>query len=259
MQTELDAAHAAMEAAPDDDNARLRFYERLADGEVFLLSKVAPTQDRVTPDLFVVDGVSYALVFDREARLSAFVGKVAPFVGMSGRALAAMLAGQGIGVALNLDVAPSAMLIPPDAVDWLAATLAQGPAVIAARPVEVFAPRGLPDGLLQALDRKLASASGLAQAVWLVGVRYMDGGRGHLLCFVGALPGAEGALAAAVGEALVFSGIDAGALDVTFLPAADPIVGRLARVGLRFDLPELVVPAAPTVPGMDPDRPPKLR
>ena len=36
-ETPLDAAHAAMEAAPEDDAARLRFYERLADSELFLL------------------------------------------------------------------------------------------------------------------------------------------------------------------------------------------------------------------------------
>ncbi len=35
--TPLDTAHAAMEAAPADDAARLRFYERLADSEMFLL------------------------------------------------------------------------------------------------------------------------------------------------------------------------------------------------------------------------------
>ncbi len=259
MQTELDLAHAAMEAAPDDDIARLRFYERLADGEVFLLLANAATDDRVTPDLFEVEGLTYALVFDHEERLAAFVGKIAPFVGMSGRALTAMLAAQGIGIALNPDAASSAMLIPPNAVDWLATTLAQRPAVMTARPVRVFAPRDLPEALLRTLDHKLAAAAGLAQAVWLVGVEYADGGRGHMLGFVGAMPEAERALAAAVGESLVFSGIDAGALDVTFLAAFDPIIGRLARVGLRFDLPELVTPAAPLAPGMDPGKPPKLR
>ena len=35
--TPLDTVHAAMEAAPQDDAARLRFYERLADSELFLL------------------------------------------------------------------------------------------------------------------------------------------------------------------------------------------------------------------------------
>ncbi len=36
-QTPLDRAHAAMEAMPQDDAARLRFFERLADVELFLL------------------------------------------------------------------------------------------------------------------------------------------------------------------------------------------------------------------------------
>ena len=35
--TDLDQAHAAMETAPEDDTARLRFYERLADTELFML------------------------------------------------------------------------------------------------------------------------------------------------------------------------------------------------------------------------------
>ena len=45
--TPLDLAHAAMEAAPEDDAARLRFYERLADGEVFLLLAGAPEGENV--------------------------------------------------------------------------------------------------------------------------------------------------------------------------------------------------------------------
>ena len=35
--TVLDLAHMAMEAAPEDDTARLRFFERVADSELFLL------------------------------------------------------------------------------------------------------------------------------------------------------------------------------------------------------------------------------
>ncbi|MEM6312391.1 MAG: SseB family protein, partial [Pseudomonadota bacterium] len=121
--TDLDNAHAAMQAAPDDDTARLRFYERLADTELFLLLAGEPDGDRVEPALFEVENQQFALVFDREERLSQFVGRVAPYAGLPGRALAQMLAGQGVGLALNLDVAPSAMLIPAEAVDWLVATL----------------------------------------------------------------------------------------------------------------------------------------
>lgn len=259
--SELDQAHAAMEAAPDDDVARLRFYERLADSELFLLLAAEAQGAQVTPDLFTVEEQEFALVFDRVERLAAFVGKVAPYAALSGRGLARMLAGQGIGLALNPDVAPSAMLLPAQAVDWLAQTLSHAPSETLARPREVAAPRGLPEALLTGLDRKLAMAGGLARAAYLVAVTYDDGARGHMLAFVGALEDARGALAAAAGEALTFSGIEAGAIDVTFVEQSDPFAARLARVGLRFDLPtqEPRASRTPAAPGMDPDKPPRLR
>ena len=103
-------------------------------------------------------------------------------------------------------------------------------------------------------------ASGSWRAAWLAAVTYDDGSRGHLLAFVGTLPGAEAALARTVGEALTFSGIEAGALDVAFFAPDDPIAARLEKVALRFDLPTPDAEGlAPAAPGMDPDRPPKLR
>ncbi len=258
--TALDLAHAAMQAAPEDDRARLAFYERLADGELFVLLAQDPHGDAITPHVVTVEGQGYVLAFDREDRLAEFAGQAVAVAGLAGRALAAMLAGQEIGIALNPDVAPSAMLIDAQAVGWLAATLAQGPVEAQGRPVAVHPPHGLPEALIAALDRKLAMAAGLARAAWLAGVEYEGGARSHILAFVGAVPGAETALATAVGEALTFSGIEAGVLDVTFLRASDAIAARLARVGLRFDLPEPEAPVAPGAnPGMDPDRPPRLR
>lgn len=258
--TPLDTAHAAMEAAPEDDAARLRFYERLADSELFLLLTGDPEGDQVEPELFDVADARFVLLFDREARLAQFTGRMSPYAALSGRAIAGMLAGQGIGLAVNPEVAPSSILIPPEAVDWLAATLAQGPAEAEARPAEIHPPKGLPETLLGALDTKLATAMGLARMAWLAGVTYDDGTRGHLLGFVDVLPGAETALAGAVNEALTFSGIAAGALDVAFFKPSDPLVAALARHGLRFDLPEPVTPAGErAAPGSDPDKPPKLR
>ena len=98
-------------------------------------------------------------------------------------------------------------------------------------------------------------------AALLTGVRYDDGRRGHMLVFVGAAPGAEGALARAAAEALTFSGVEAGEMDVTFLGPQDAALAAMARVALRFDLPTPAMPepAAPAAPGMDPDRPPRLR
>jgi len=52
MMTELDTAHAAMDVDPENDAARLRFYERLADTEMFLLLASEPEgDDDINPDL----------------------------------------------------------------------------------------------------------------------------------------------------------------------------------------------------------------
>jgi hypothetical protein len=257
--TALDRAHAAMDAAPDDEALRLRFFDRLAGAELFLLLAAEAEGADVTPETFPIDGVSYVLVFDTEERLAAFAGRIAPYAALSGRALAPMLAGQGLGLALNPDVAPSAMVLPPDAMAWLAGTLAARPAEVEARPASVAPPAGVPDTLLAALDAKLATAAGLARGAWLVAVAYADGRRGHLLAFTGSRPGAEAGLARAVGEALTFSGVEAGELDVAFFRDSDPVMARIAKVGLRFDLPVPEQAAAPRPPGSDPDRPPRLR
>jgi hypothetical protein len=158
-------------------------------------------------------------------------------------------------------VAPSSFLLEAEGVRWLAQTLGNAPDEVEARLAEVSAPKGLPAALISALDTKLATATGLAQLAYLVGSTDTDGARGHLLAFVGAAPGAEPALAGAASEALTFSGIEAGAMDVAFFDATDPITARLARVGLRFDLPQPAPARAPEAiaPGSDPDRPPRLR
>ena len=247
-----------MEAAPDDDTARLRFYERLADTELFMLLGEEAVGDQITPELFDIEGQKYALVFDREERLSQFVGRVAPYAGVPGRALANMLEGQGIGLALNLEVAPSAMLIPAEAIDWLVATLSHGPDETEARLTEVSAPMGLPESVVSGLDRKLAIAAGLARFAYLAAATYEDGAKGHVLAYVDAVEGAEKALASAASEALTFSGIEAGVMDVLFVRASDPLAAHLSRVGLRFDLPQVEAPQTPGAPGMDPSKPPKL-
>ena len=96
-ETPLDKAHAAMQAAPDDDRARLRFYERVADAELFVLLESEPQGDQITPELMERDGESYLLGFDRAARLAAYQ-EASPYVALSGRAVAQMLEGQGIGI-----------------------------------------------------------------------------------------------------------------------------------------------------------------
>ncbi|WP_425043465.1 SseB family protein [Primorskyibacter sp. S87] len=258
--TALDTAHAAMQNAPDNDAARLRFFERLADCELFLMLSHEAKGENLSPELFELADGRFVLAFDREERLAQFAGNPAPYAALSGRVLAGMLAGQGIGLGLNLEVAPSSILIPSEALSWLQETLGHGPQEIEATLAEVTAPRGLPEVLLAALDTKLATATGLAAGAYLVGVSYRDGGQGHMLGFVDTVEGAEGALAKAASEALTFTGIEAGAMDVGFFAAKDPVAAKLAKVGVRFDLPQPEVRAfGPKAPGTDPDAPPKLK
>ncbi len=233
-ETPLDRAHAAMQSG--GEAARLHFFDRLAEAELYLLLHSEPQGARIDPELFDTADGRYVLAFDTEDRLTAFTGAAAPYAALSGRALAAMLAGQGAGLGLNLG-APSQELLAASAVDWLADTLGTGPAETAARPTEIAAPAGVPEALLRALDAKLAGAAGLARLAYLVSATYAPARPGHLLAFIDAEQGAEPALARAISEALIFSGLEAGELDVGFFRASDTMAARLARVGLRIELP----------------------
>jgi len=256
--TPLDEAHAAMMAAPQDDAARLRFYERVADVELYLLLEEEAVGDQVSPVLYAQD---YVMVFDRAERLAEHVGAEAPFVALSGRSIAGMLEGQPLGLAVNIGVAPSEILLPADAMDWLRQTLAHEAGEVEAKIDRVLPPGGLPEVVIAAIDAKLATATGMAAGAFLVEVVYDSGGRGHLLAFVGAQERAREALVRAASEALTFSGVEAGAMDVGFFAPDDPVVVKLARVGLRFDLPqgEGLQHTPRMAPGSDPSKPPILK
>lgn len=259
--TPLDTSHAVMMQDDQNDAARLAFYSLLADSELFVMLDADPTGDQITPRLFDLDDGPVVLAFDLEERLSAFVGGPAPYAALPGRVIAAQLAGQGVGLGLNVGAAPSAIILPSDVMDWLAATLATKPTQVAASPQGFSYPWGIPVQVTDRLLQKLGANPGLADAVLLAEVVYAQGRRGHILAVLGADPGAEAALAGAISEAIVFSGLDMAEMDVTFLAADDPRTKTIADVALRLDLPKPAVsPAmAPKAPGGDPSRPPILR
>jgi len=252
--TILDTGFAAMSAG--GDAARLRFYETLADSTLIVPLEREPDGDNIAPEMFETGEGRFVLGFDREERLLQFTDAATPVATLTGRVLVRMLAGQGIGLGLNLDVAPSSMLIPANAVDWLDRTLTGAPDQIEARVVEYQRPDALPPALFQTLAAKLASGAGLARAAYLVAVRYEDGGQGHLLGFVGAAPPVRAAVAKAVAEALTFSGLDQGVVDVGFFEPEDKVVATLARHGLWLDL--TATKPVPR-PHRDSSKPPILR
>lgn len=257
--TPLDRALAAMTQAPDDDAARLRFHERLADAELFVLLTAEAEGDQIDPQTFDTGAGRFLAVFDREERLADFAGQSAPYAALPGRTLAAMLDGQELGLALNLGVAQGETLVGADTLAWLAETLDTQLQEAEARPRDLAPPAGLPESLLTAIDAKLAAMPGRARYAYLADVTYDTGVQGHLIAFIDAAPGAERALSGAIGETLAFSGLEAASLDVAFFAASDPLAARLARTGLRFDLPRPESPREPAAPGTDPDAPPILR
>ena len=257
-ETRLDLAFAATQMDTDDDVARLAFFEALAGTELFLLLEAKAEGDQINPRVLEMYDETFVMAFDLEARMTDLTEGAVPYAAVSGRVLAQMLAPQGIGIALNIDVAPSSTFILGEEVVWLNSMLSQAPQEVEQGVSEVFAPTGLPRKFLTALDARLAASAGMAHSAYLVGARYQDGTQGHLLGVIDAVPGAEGALAQAVSEVLTFSGLEAAMLDVAFFRASDPVTARLAKEGLRFDLPQPEVGLAPSAPGMDPDKPPRL-
>ncbi|MGA1614226.1 MAG: SseB family protein [Lutimaribacter sp.] len=258
--SELDKAHAAMEAAPNEDGARLRYYQILADTELCLLLRAEAQGDMIEPESFDLGDMRVVLVFDSEERLAQFTGAAAPYAAISGRVLAGMLAGQGLGLGVNLE-APSAFLVPPEGVAWLVDTLGHTPQEAEARIQALHRPTGLPAVVLEALAERLSRMAGLAQAAFLVGAEYHSGGRGHVLAILNAAPRAQAPLAKAMAEALTFSGIEAGTLDVVFIDDSHPFLPQFRAQGLALDIPQPPQPKVQvvTAPGSDPDKPPILR
>lgn len=258
--TPLDLAHAAMTAAPDDPSARLQYYARLCDSEIFLLLTDAADATTLEPRVFDLEDGPMVLVFDSAERLAESTDTAADYAALPGRDVIRLLAGHGTSLGVNLGAAESAIVLPPDVLDWIADLLKTRPSEAIGEPTEIAPPVAFPEELLVSLDAKLARAGGLATVAWLAAVRYADDRTGHLLAFVDTATGADASLARAVGEAVAFSGLDTGQLDIVFLAEGDPVLAQLARVALRFDLPPAEPHAtAPAPPGSNRDRPPILR
>ena len=140
--TPLDEAHAAAEAAPENEALLVRYYAILAETELYLLLESEAEGKNAEP-VTVDPGMGpVAIAFDLELRLADFAGAPAPFLALSGREAASMLASAGLGLALNLDE-PSETVLENGTLAWLAGIQADTQDR-EARPREVHSPRGLP-------------------------------------------------------------------------------------------------------------------
>lgn len=261
----LDIAATQMHSS---EAAALQFYHILAETPLILLLQTEAEGESLAPQTFDLPSGPIVLGFDSEERLAAWAAGqgqgAVPYAQLPGRVLAELVAGQaGLSLGLNFGAGTdSEMVLPHEAMVWLAEMLQAAPQEGAAQIAQVLPLGAPPQALLAALSRGLAGAGGLAEAAVLARVAYQTGGQAHVLAFFGAAQGAEAPLARAVAGALAFSGLEAAALDVIFPPS-----GRMATAlrtqGLPLSLPAAPLPpqssATPRAPGMDKDAPPILR
>ena len=254
--TPLDRAHAIMMNAPDNEEARLAYYALLADTEIHLLLEGEPEGDVIEPQFAELEDGTYVLGFDSPERLTKFAEGPAPYAAVSGRVLAGMLSEEGAGLALNLGVAESSIVLHVDAMAWMENALGAEPKEKGGVLGALKSP-DVPEVLLHTLDAKLVRAAGLADVAYLCGQE--DGSL--VLAILGADERAQAPLAKAASEALVFSGLEDLSLDVAFFNDAPELRSQLSRVGMRFEIPVPVKQEAyePQTPGSDPNNPPKLR
>lgn len=262
-ETALDAAFCAMQSG-DEVMAR-RFYRLLADTPLFLLLAEEATGEAITPQVFELTDGPVILAFDSEERLAGFQDGPVPFASLPGRVIASLMAadeGRALWLGLNLDTgAASETLLPPDAMGHLLALLDVSPDQAEAQ-ARAFAAPLVPEALDEALRFALTGASGLAAGAVLVAVTYAGGARGHVLALVGTPEAAQAELARAMAEALSFAGLEAAALDVTFLAPEAPALAQMRKVGRIYEVPKPAPKDAapiPAAPGSDPSKPPRLR
>ena len=246
----------------------MQFYHIFAETPLTLLLQTEAVGEDLSPMTFDLPTGAMILAFDSEERLAAWAAAqgqgALPYAQLPGRVLARLISEQsGLDLGLNFGAgSASELILPHDAMVWLADMLSVAPQQQAAQITQVLPLRKAPEGVLAALSRGLAGAGGLAGGAVLGRVAYQSGAQAHVLAFFGADPAAEAPLARAVAEALAFSGLEAAALDVIFPPPGRTNEALRAQ-GLPIALPAAPVMAEPAPvprpPGMDKDAPPKLR
>jgi hypothetical protein len=199
----LDRVFAAAEAEGAPEAARLRAYALLL--ETALCCPVADAAEDAPPAplTFPLSGGPVALAFDDDARMAGFFGRATAYVALPGRALAALLAEAGLGLAVNPDAETAAL--PHETVAWIAREMAAPPEAAAlSGALTVGPPTGAPPSLLAALGGKLAELPGLVAEAWLVRLGAGEGAGELTLAFLpapAARRAAEGIAAALAARA----------------------------------------------------------
>ncbi|MEM7547115.1 MAG: hypothetical protein AAF367_16420 [Pseudomonadota bacterium] len=262
MMTPLDHAWTATEAPGAGDAEMAKYYDVFAAAELHLLIDAASLSGTGTPQpqLFPVDDIDTALVFDTEDRLAAFTEDGAAHLTLSGRAVIAMFAGRNVQVGVNLGDAPSATILPAAALDWAAAALRQPIEAEEGSEMALTVPRMITPDLISRIDTKISGMGASVGEAWLCG---LGSGRtaSLILCVALRAEEAEQSVVAALAETARFAGGEKAAFDIAVTMGGDARLELARKVGIGFEPanPAEISRAQPVAPGMDNSKPPRLR
>jgi hypothetical protein len=250
----LDRAHAAMAAAPEDEGPRRAYLGLLAGHELMVALKAEGAGGAVEPESVEVDGTTFVIAHDSEARLSAGRQGAIQHLAATGAEIARLLAPQGLGLIVNPGAPEVAFVLDPEGVRWLAAEAGAAPEAGAHSLGGFGPPSGVSAQTLVALDARLAEAGAVIRRAALAGAREADGGRAIVLALAGVPPEGEAALAERLGAFLRLAGGGDARVHILFLPGEGAEFAAIAAAGLVFEPP---APARPAPPGLT--APPRLR
>ncbi|MBK0398075.1 SseB family protein [Limibaculum sp. M0105] len=217
--TRLDMLWQAIEADREGDRPWLDFYEGFATARLHLALDGAEG-DRVRPTLLPLAEGRAAIAFDSEDRFAAVIGRPTEHAVLTGADLAALMASQGIALALNPGIEGGCQtVLEPDALDWIARHLVAGPSEEAVARGRLGPPASPEPELLDALARRVADLGAAVGEAWLAGLAEA-GDEDELILVVRLEPGSA-ALAPEIMATLTRTGQTATARRFAVAPAED--------------------------------------
>jgi hypothetical protein len=253
----LDRAFAEADAPGATEVARARAYALLLETELCAPVAEGAPDAPPSPLVFDLSEGPVALAFDGDARMAGFFGRPTAFVSLPGRALAALLAEAGLGLALNADCETA--VLPAETVAWIVGEMAGPPdAADLSGALVVGPPDGAPESLLAALAERLAGWPGLVAEAWLVRLGAEAGASDLALALVpapAAFRAAEGLCAALAARAEPYAP-PGETVAVGALREGHPILNAARAQGIGLHPGRATNPASEAAP---PRTPPKLR
>lgn len=254
--TRLDVVYQRMQSSPESETAGLRFYEAFCDANLCVLIN-ADTSMQV----FETSQGKIVLAFDTDERVAEFISEATEFIKIAGRDLVMQLLASETGIGLNLNVAPTSQILSPDILTWLSEFLAESSSFSIDQVVAISPPDQWLDDHKTAISTQLEKYAGMIASAYFCSVTYSDNTVADAVFIVDCDPTTEAVLFTALVESQKFLDKNTAEIAIKFISPDNQEFPEICRVGEEIVISKLTVihTSAPTAPGMDPDKPPKLR